>query len=191
MDGDWLRRRLVPPLERRIFELGAAPGESRPAAVLVALQPGPDGGVLLTRRTAHLPNHAGQVSLPGGTIDPGDPTPEAAALREAEEEIGLDPRQVEVIGRLDEFVLATGFHIIPVTALLKSEPALRPSPDEVAAIFRLGFKTLLDPALPEWRTATWRGGTRQFPVWPHPDHVIWGATAWILHRLSESLRATL
>ena len=191
MDGDALRRRLALRLERRIFELGAAPGESRPAAVLVALQPGADGGVLLTRRTPHLPNHAGQVSLPGGTIDPDDATPEAAALREAEEEIGLDPRQVEVIGRLDEFVLATGFHIIPVTAVLKSAPLLRPSPDEVAVVFRLGFRALLDPALPDWRTATWRGGTRRFPVWPHPDHVIWGATAWILYRLAESLRDRL
>lgn len=161
--------------------------DARAAAVLVAIEPA--RGVWLTRRSAHLLHHAGQVALPGGSVDPSDASPEAAALREAWEEIGLDPAQVELIGRLDDFATGTGFHITPVTALIHGEPRFVAAPGEVAAIFPLGLDALLDPALPEWRRGTWHGGTRDFPVWPHPDHVIWGATAWILLRLATALRA--
>lgn len=182
MDEAELRRRLAGRAAR-----SQAAGAARVAAVLVAIEP--RRGVWLTRRAVNLVHHAGQVALPGGSLDPSDLSHEAAALREAEEEIGLDPASVEILGRLDDFIIATGFHITPVTALVHGEPRFAASPSEVAAIFPLSLTDLLDPALPEWRRARWRGGVRDFPVWPHPDHVIWGATAWILFRLAEALRA--
>jgi 8-oxo-dGTP pyrophosphatase MutT (NUDIX family) len=162
------------------------PGRARAAAVLVGIEPA--RGVWLTRRSAHLANHAGQVALPGGTLDADDASPEAAALREAEEEIGLDPASVELLGRLDDFSTGTGFHITPVTGLIHGTPQFRLAAEEVVAVFPLGLDKLLDPALPEWRRGSWHGATREFPVWPHPDHVIWGATAWILFRLAQALR---
>ncbi len=148
----------------------------------------PERGVWLTRRAAALSNHAGHVAFPGGKIDSGDVTPEAAALREAKEEIGLDPGGVEVLGRMDDQVTGTGFHITPVTALLPAAPRFVPAAAEVVAVFRLGFEILLDPQAPERRRAAWRGGTRDFFVWPHPDHVIWGATALMLVQLARILR---
>lgn len=182
IDSDELRRLLR---DRPALSKDTA-GDARAAAVLVGIAPAQ--GVWLTRRSAHLVHHAGQVALPGGTLDPTDASPEAAALREAEEEIGLDPALVEVLGRLDDFSTGTGFHITPVTALIHGTPRFRMAPDEVVAVFPLGLEQLLDPGLPEWRRGTWHGGTRDFPVWPHPDHVIWGATAWILLRLAMVLR---
>ena len=182
MDEAELRQRLA---GRQVRSKGT--GAARAAAVLVAIEP--QRGVWLTRRAAHLVHHAGQVALPGGSLDPDDASHEAAALREAEEEIGLDPASVEVLGRLDDFITGTGFHITPITALVHGQPRFAAAPDEVAAIFPLNLSDLLDPALPEWRRARWHGGARDFPVWPHPDHVIWGVTAWILFRLAEALRA--
>jgi len=186
MTADEIRDRLrqSPPCT----SIPCAPG-ARAAAVLVAIEPA--RGVWLTRRAVGLVHHAGQVALPGGTLDPGDASAEAAALREAEEEIGLDPGAVEVLGRLDAFPTGTGFHITPVTALIHGRPRFTASPGEVAAIFPISLDTLLDPALPEWRRGTWHGDTRDFPVWPHPDHVIWGATAWILYRLALRLHNEL
>ena len=164
-----------------------------PAAVLVAFLLGPTPGVLLTKRTAHLNKHAGQVSFPGGRIDPGDPTPEAAALREAEEEIRLAPTDVEIVGRLGDYVTGTGYRITPVLGLLPegktlADLALHPSPDEVEDIFALPMSVLLDPAAPARRRSELRGRWREFWVWPHPDHYIWGATAAILVDLAVRLR---
>ncbi len=165
----------------------AATGFTRPAAVLVALEP--EKGVWLTRRSPHLSAHAGQVAFPGGAIDTHDGSPERAALREAQEEIGLAPQCVEILGRLDDFAVRTGFCITPVTAVIHGPTNFTTAPDEVDAVFRLDFSTLLHPAMPEWRRARWNGSTRDFPVWPHPDHVIWGATAWILFRLACALHS--
>ncbi len=163
-------------------------GPPIPAAVLVPLVLGPDGGVLLTLRTAHLNRHAGQVSFPGGRIDPGDASPEAAALREAWEEIALDPALVEIAGRLPDYVTGTGYRITPVVGLLPPDAAVSPAPDEVAAVFRLPMSVLLDRAAPERRTAAYRGRERSFWVWPHERHYIWGATAAILVHLAARLR---
>ena len=148
----------------------------------------PERGVWLTRRAATLSAHAGQVAFPGGTIDPQDATPEAAALREAEEEIGLPRHDVELLGRIDDHVTGTGFHVTPVTALVPSAPRFTLAAAEVVAVFRLDFPVLLDPSAPQRRRATWRGRTRDFFVWPHPDHVIWGATAVMLVQLARILR---
>lgn len=164
-------------------------GPLRRAAVLVPILHGAEPGVLLTLRATSLRSHAGQVAFPGGRIEPGDASPEDAALREAEEEIGLDPGAVELAGRLPDYVTGTGFHITPVVGLLPDGLALRPSPDEVAAIFTLPMRTLLDPAAPELRHREFRGRQRRFWVWPHETHYIWGATAGILVHLATRLRS--
>jgi 8-oxo-dGTP pyrophosphatase MutT (NUDIX family) len=159
-----------------------------PAAVLVAIVLGAAPGVLLTKRNAHLKAHAGQVSFPGGRIDPEDASPEAAALREAQEEIGLDPAAVELLGRLPEQATGTGFRITPILALVPPGPALVASPAEVEAVFQLPLTVLLDPAAPRRERIRRRGEWREYWVWPHDEHHIWGATAAILRQLAARLR---
>lgn len=164
-----------------------------PAAVLVSLVLGAQPGVLLTKRTAHLAKHPGQVSFPGGRVDPDDASPEHAALREAREEVGLAPQDVELLGRLDDYVTGTGYCVTPVLGLLPqgrelADLRLIPSPDEVAHVFALPLSVVLDPAAPQRRRAHFRGAWREFWVWPHPDHYIWGATAAMLVHLAHRLR---
>jgi 8-oxo-dGTP pyrophosphatase MutT (NUDIX family) len=163
------------------------------AAVLVAFVMGEEPGILLTRRTTHLNKHAGQVSFPGGRIDPDDASPEAAALREAQEEVALDPTSVELAGRMGDYVTGTGYRITPVLGLLPDGVGLEalnltPSPAEVEAVFALPLHVLLDPAAPERRRAHLRGRWREFWIWPHPQHYIWGATAAILVNVAQRLR---
>jgi 8-oxo-dGTP pyrophosphatase MutT (NUDIX family) len=165
-----------------------------PAAVLVPFVLGVAPGVLLTKRASHLNKHAGQVSFPGGRIDPTDESPEAAALREAEEEIGLDPMRVELAGRLPDYVTGTGYRITPVLGLLSPGVALdglglNASPHEVEEMFELPLAVLMDPAAPLRKTRMWRGRMRGYWEWPHPEHHIWGATAAILVGLAGRLRA--
>lgn len=158
-----------------------------PAAVLVPVVLGSPPGILLTKRNAHLNKHAGQVSFPGGRIDPGE-TAEAAALREAEEEVALSPRDVQVLGRMDDYLTGTGYRITPVVGLLPPGLTLHPSPHEVEAVFELPIEVLLDPAAPRRQRREASGHWRDFWVWPHPDHYIWGATAAILVHLAQKLR---
>jgi 8-oxo-dGTP pyrophosphatase MutT (NUDIX family) len=165
-------------------------GDLVPAAVLVAIVTGDNPGILLTKRTAAMRRHAGQVSFPGGRIDPGDASAEAAALREAQEEIGLDPALVEVLGRLSDYVTGTGYLVTPVLALVSPGFGTTLSAAEVDAVFELKLSTLLDPAAPERRQAEFAGRMRQYWVWPHPEHFIWGATAAILVHLARRLRAS-
>lgn len=160
----------------------------KPAAVLVLIIHGPEPGVLLTRRASTLSSHAGQVAFPGGRMDLGE-TAEDAALREAYEEIGLDPASVEVIGRLPDHVTGTGYRVTPVIGLLAPGFVPVPSPAEVDAVFELPLDVLLDPSAPRLQTARFKGRDREFWVWPHEDHYIWGATAAILVKLAELLRA--
>ncbi len=190
MTPETLRRRLSGPAETEgPIAVGPQPeGALVPAAVLVAVALGMAPGVLLTKRTAHLRRHSGQVSFPGGRIDAGDPSAEAAALREAQEEVGIDPGQVEILGRLPDFVTGTGFRITPVLALLAPGVAVAASPHEVAEIFRLDLAVLLDPAAPRRRQVTMGGEPREMWFWPHPRHDIWGATAAILVHLAQRLR---
>jgi 8-oxo-dGTP pyrophosphatase MutT (NUDIX family) len=159
------------------------------AAVLVPIIRGPEQAVLLTKRTAHLRAHAGQVSFPGGRIDATDASPEHAALREAQEEIGLDPSCVELLGRLGAYVTGSGYRITPVLGFLPPDPTLSLSADEVEAVFRLPLAVVLDPGAPQRRRSHYRGRWREFWVWPHSEHYIWGATAAILVHLAQLLRA--
>lgn len=160
---------------------------ARPAAVLVPILLRPAPTVLLTLRAPNLSSHAGQVSFPGGRIEPGE-SPEDAALREAEEEVGLDPAAARLVGRLPEHLTGTGYRITPIVALLPPPSALRPDPSEVAEAFEYALAHLLAPGLPQQREGMWRGRPGVSWVWPHERHMIWGATAAILRNLSLLLR---
>ncbi|HUC19625.1 MAG TPA: CoA pyrophosphatase [Acetobacteraceae bacterium] len=166
------------------------PGELVGAAVLVPILLSCPPQILLTRRSESLARHAGQVSFPGGRIERGDASPAAAALREAEEELALDPARVTLLGQLPEHATGTGFLITPVVGLLPDNVPLAPAPEEVAAVFTLSFTTLLDPAAPQRRQGLRSGLLREYWVWPHPEQEIWGATAAILLRLAQALRGT-
>ena len=159
------------------------------AAVLVPIVTGAMPGILLTKRSSHLKNHPGQIAFPGGRIDPDDAGPEDAALREAWEEIGLKRTDVELVGRMGDYVTGTGFRVTPVIGLLP--PGLTPvlAPGEVEAVFQLDLSVVLDPAAPERRRVKVGEAWREFWVWPHPDHYIWGATAAILVGLADILRS--
>lgn len=163
-------------------------GTLRPAAVLVPIIHGPSPGVLLTLRTATLSAHPGQVAFPGGRIDDGE-TPEQAALREAEEEVGLPAALVEMTGRLPDHVTGTGFLVTPVVGLLAPGFVPVPAAAEVDCVFELPLHVLLDPAAPRRQRAEWKGRMREYWMWPHEQHHIWGATAAILVSLAQRLRA--
>jgi 8-oxo-dGTP pyrophosphatase MutT (NUDIX family) len=164
------------------------PGGPVAAAVLVPIAWHEDTpGILLTLRSARLSSHAGQVAFPGGRIEPGE-TAEAAALREAAEEVGLDPRLPRIRGTLPDHMTGTGYRVTPVVAFLDPPFNLTPDPSEVQAIFELPLSVLLDPAAPVRRSTEWRGRMRDYWVWPHEEHLIWGATATILMNLARVLR---
>jgi 8-oxo-dGTP pyrophosphatase MutT (NUDIX family) len=187
----WLMRSCVGEggrLLRGAELLSASDGTPVPAAVLVPVIGGERPAVLLTKRTERLRRHAGQVSFPGGRIDPMDADATAAALREAAEEVGLDPAQVEVVGRFGDFLTGTAFRITPVVGLLPEGLTFRPDPGEVEAVFELPLQVLLDPDAPRRVRQERDGVMRDFWVWPHSQHYIWGATAAILVHLAERLR---
>ena len=153
----------------------------RPAAVLVALIDRADGPrVLLTRRTEALRHHAGQISFPGGSIDAGDADPVAAALREADEEVGLRAGLSLPLGYLDPFVTITGFHVFPVVATVSREYVPQLDPSEVAEAFEVPLGFLLDPGNVHELEVDWQGRRRRLLEYRYEGHRIWGATAAML-----------
>lgn len=165
--------------------LGITP--DKPAAVLVPIVLHPEPTILLTLRAAKMSAHAGQVAFPGGRIEAGE-TPVQAAIREAAEEVGLDPRLPEIITSLPEHLVGTGFRVTPVVAFVPAPLNLTPDPSEVQEAFELPLSVVMDPTAPERRSAEFKGRERTFWVWPHETHYIWGATAQMLVTLATVLR---
>lgn len=161
------------------------PAELRPAGVLAAFDR--QGRLLLTKRASHLRHHPGQIALPGGKLDPGDADPVAAALREADEEIGLDPGRVEILGTLPAHHTVTNFAMTPVIGLIEGEFRPRPQPGEVDEVFAVPFAHVADPARYRVEQRIWRGSPRSYYVAPFGPYYIWGATARVLHTLALRL----
>lgn len=155
------------------------------AAVLLCCVNSAAPHILLTLRSADLAFHAGQISLPGGRIEPADDSLEATALRETLEEIGLDPYVVETLGRLPDTRVSSGIMITPVVAWCEREPELSHNPAEVAEIIRLPLHLALDASLYGTDTLERDGQVREFRFLRYGDHYIWGATARILLSLAE------
>jgi len=194
LDADWLRRH---------FAVAGAPGETlygdqgtdaeraaarRAAAVLVPIVARPGAlTVLLTRRTAQLREHSGQVAFPGGGVEPHDGGPEATALRETEEEIGLAPQRVEVLGKLSDYHTRTGYRITPVVGLVQPPFELCLDAREVDTAFEVPLAFLLDPANHQRRAREYQGCTVHFYAMEWGGQLIWGATAGMLVNLYRHL----
>ncbi|MGZ3641275.1 MAG: NUDIX hydrolase [Candidatus Limnocylindrales bacterium] len=183
---------LLDPAARSTSERPAFFAPARDSAVLVLLYPDAAGEarLVLTERSGGELRHAGEISFPGGALDPGDPSPEAAALREAREEVDLDPEQarVQLLGRLDPVVIrVSGFRVLPILATARREPLLRPHEREVATILRPPVALFL-PGAPLIVGELERGGWRlRFGAYEVEGHLVWGATARILGQLGALL----
>ncbi len=159
----------------------------RPAAVLVPIVDHPEPTVLLTQRAQHLPDHPGQVSFPGGKIDKGDADPRASALRETEEEIGLDRAHIEPLGYLDLYMTTLGYRIVPVIARVKPGFSLKLNVSEVDAIFEVPLAFLMDQNNVQRHSREWQGMIRHYYAFTFGERYIWGVTAGILRNLHERI----
>jgi 8-oxo-dGTP pyrophosphatase MutT (NUDIX family) len=190
--ADWIRQRLLDDIRRSV---GAAIHESPvsdvspvPAAVLIPIVNRPSGlTILLTQRTAHLRDHAGQVSFPGGRCESDDATPVATALRESSEEVGIAPDQVEVLANLPDYLTSTGFRVTPVVGLVTPPLNLRLDDFEVAEVFEPPLSFLLDPANYRRHQIEREGELHTYWAVPWQDYFIWGATAGMLVSLRDAL----
>jgi 8-oxo-dGTP pyrophosphatase MutT (NUDIX family) len=193
---DWLIRALArpaPPSAQNLsdgFRLPGREGTPTPAAVLVPLVNRPEGlQVLLTQRSANLPDHAGQISFPGGRVELHDQSTDAAALREATEEVGLAPERVAVLGHLSDYETVTGFRVTPVVGWVEPPFDVTPDPVEVADVFEVPLAFLLDPANQQRHFRMLGALRRDFWAIPYRERYIWGATAAMLLILDRTLRA--
>jgi 8-oxo-dGTP pyrophosphatase MutT (NUDIX family) len=188
----WLRERLARGVPQGMVLEGDAGGNlaSRltPAAVLILLVERPAGpAVLFTQRTAHLHDHAGQISFPGGRAEPGDTSVMATALRETWEEIGIEAKKVEILGQLPNYLTRTGFSVTPVVGWIEPPFELAPDTFEVAEIFEVPLVFFLDPANHQQKSIVHEGVTRYFWAMPYQGYYIWGATAGMLMNLYRCL----
>jgi 8-oxo-dGTP pyrophosphatase MutT (NUDIX family) len=187
---DRLREALTQPSAVPMLE-GDLPEErgltSVPAAVLVGITDRPDPGVILTVRREHMRTHAGQVAFPGGRVDPGEDTIDAA-LREAWEELGLDPVAAEIVGTIDPYRTVTGYVVTPVLAVVRPDQPLSPHEHEVADWFEAPLAFVLDPANQEYKSALFQGRERHYYEIMWGDRRIWGATASMIVNLSRRLQ---
>lgn len=165
-------------------------GVRRPAAVLIGIREGVQPRLVFTVRDGRLPSHAGQVSFPGGGCEPDDDDAVATALRESEEEIGLDRALVTPLGFLDCFETISGYCVTPVVARIAAQAQLYPAPAEVAEVFEVPLVFLLDPANLRRYTMEFRGHERPMVEFVHTGHRIWGATAEMLCNLLERMDRT-
>lgn len=189
----WLRERFAaPPVwqPETVSEPRFATTPPTPASVLVPLVQREQGlTVLLTQRTAHLNDHAGQVAFPGGRAEHDDVDAIDTALRETEEEIGLHRRHIEILGTLPLYYTGTGYVVTPVVALVKPPFDMKADPFEVAEIFEVPLAFLMDGAHHELRSVALAGAKRTFYTMPYERHFVWGATAGMLRNLFHFLRA--
>lgn len=187
---DELIRRLadIPPLEDLLTaddlekqRLAASLPELTPAAVLLLVVNRPqEPTVVFTQRTAHLADHAGQISFPGGRVEEGDTGPAHTALREAREEVGIDPAGVEILGELPDYHTSTGYRVRPVVGWVEPPVAWSPDPHEVADVFEVPLAFLLETANHRYESAFYRGRLRHYWAMPWQGRFIWGATAGML-----------
>lgn len=162
----------------------------RPASVLVPLvERGASLSLILTRRATRLAHHPGQIAFPGGKRDPGDADDAATALREAREEIGLDPADVEVLGTFDRHETVTLFNVTPIVGLVAERFRPRPHRGEVDEVFEVPLAFVLDPANHQQHRRRWNGQWRTYYAIPFGPHYIWGATARMIRTLADRMRA--
>jgi 8-oxo-dGTP pyrophosphatase MutT (NUDIX family) len=162
---------------------------TRPAAVLIPVVERAEPGVLLTQRTPDLKSHSGQIAFPGGKIDPTDNSPQAAALREAHEEIGLDAKFIDPIGYLDLYLTFSGFRILPLLARVDPGYRLTINPAEVTEAFEVPLDFLMQPGNHQRLKRDWQGIERHYYAMPFGERYIWGVTAGILRNLYERIYA--
>jgi 8-oxo-dGTP pyrophosphatase MutT (NUDIX family) len=181
--GEYGDHRLNPTLKQMLIQQ-----ELRDAAVLVpVIDRGDEATVLLTLRSSKLRQHAGQIAFPGGRIDPEDASPEAAALREAEEEVGLDASFVETVGRLPYYYTGTGYRVRPVLSIVKPGFLLTINQDEVDDAFEVPLSFLMNAENHQRDSRYWQNQRRHFFRMPYQNYNIWGVTAGIIHMLYERL----
>ena len=184
-DEAWGDHKLNPGTRDAIVREGL-----RAAAVLIPVVDHADGAtMLLTRRTEKLKSHAGQVAFPGGRIDPEDESAEAAALREAEEEIGLDRSFVEIVGRLPDYYSGSGYRIAPILSVVRPGFSLTINPDEVDVAFEVPLGFLMDTSNHTRESRMWQNVERHFYTMPYGDKYIWGVTAGIIRAMHDRLYA--